>query len=221
MRHLPSVGARKARERKKEGVALGLSLLIHLLVLASWKGGMPSPLLPAGAGPRAAEPRVAPGGGMQALRLAPPAEVIIVPPQVPLITLEVVEPLDIPPAPPVDFSALPGNVMGVGEGPPGLTGRGRGSGGVEGEGLLRLVPPVPKGMIIPPTNPRLRGQEVEVWVFVDAMGKVVPDSTRLKPPTTDRGFNQRLIREAAEWVFHPAQMGGRPVAAWFPYRISM
>lgn len=219
MNHLSSVEARKARERRKEGLGLALSLAVHLLVLVSWKGAVPLPPFASASGPRTAEPRPLPGGGMQALRLAPPAEVVIVPPQVPLVTLETVEPLEIPPAPPVDFSALPGNVPGWGEGPPGL--RGRGGGGAGEEGLSRLVPPVPKGMIIPPTHPRLRGQEVEVWVFVDASGKVVPDSTRLRPPTPDRGFNQRLIREAAEWVFHPAQQGGRPVAAWFPYRISM
>jgi hypothetical protein len=50
---------------------------------------------------------------------------------------------------------------------------------------------------------------------------VVADSTRLDPPTRDRGFNRQLIREAAEWVFRPAIDQGRPVASWFPYRISM
>ena len=84
-----------------------------------------------------------------------------------------------------------------------------------------MVPPSPRGMIIPPTNDRLRGRQVEVWVFVDATGQVVADSTRLNPPTSDRGFNRRLIQEAAEWVFNPAMQGGQPVAAWFPYTISM
>jgi hypothetical protein len=76
-------------------------------------------------------------------------------------------------------------------------------------------------MIIPPSNRTLRGTTVEVWVFVDEAGKVIPDSTRLNPPTKDRGFNQRLIREAAEWVFRPAMQAGKPVASWFPYQISM
>jgi len=56
---------------------------------------------------------------------------------------------------------------------------------------------------------------------VDATGAVVPDSTRLEPPTKDRDFNRRLIREASEWVFRPASRDGRPIAAWFPYRIIM
>jgi hypothetical protein len=29
------------------------------------------------------------------------------------------------------------------------------------------------------------------------------------------------MEEAAEWVFNPAMKEGEPVAAWFPYTISM
>ncbi|NIP60097.1 MAG: hypothetical protein GWM92_17380, partial [Gemmatimonadetes bacterium] len=65
------------------------------------------------------------------------------------------------------------------------------------------------------------GTEVQVWVFVDERGRVVPDSTRLRPPTDDRAFNRRLVEEAAQWVFEPARQGGEAVAAWFPYTISM
>jgi hypothetical protein len=56
---------------------------------------------------------------------------------------------------------------------------------------------------------------------VDEVGRVVADSTQLRPPTSDRGFNERILREAAEWIFAPARRGGEPVASWFPYRISM
>ena len=59
------------------------------------------------------------------------------------------------------------------------------------------------------------------WVFVDERGRVVADSTRLNPPAKDRGFNERLIREASEWVFRPATQAGQAVASWFPYQISM
>jgi hypothetical protein len=76
-------------------------------------------------------------------------------------------------------------------------------------------------MIIPPASDKLKGREVEVWLFVDASGRVVPDSTVIRPPTSDRDYNRRLIREAAEWVFDPARKGGQPVAAWTSYRISM
>jgi hypothetical protein len=76
-------------------------------------------------------------------------------------------------------------------------------------------------MIIPPANRELRGTEVQVWVFVNDMGRVVADSTRLDPPTRDGDFNKRLVREAAEWIFRPAVREGKPVSSWFPYRIKM
>ena len=76
-------------------------------------------------------------------------------------------------------------------------------------------------MIIPPANKSLKGERVQVWVFVSEDGRVVADSTRLRPPTSDRDFNERLIREAAEWIFEPGRKGGKPVATWFPYTISM
>ena len=75
-------------------------------------------------------------------------------------------------------------------------------------------------MIMPPVNKSLRGKTLEVWVFVDATGRVVPDSTRLDPPTGDRSLNRQLIREASEWVFNPAQKNNQPVASWYPYRVS-
>jgi hypothetical protein len=59
-----------------------------------------------------------------------------------------------------------------------------------------------------------------VWVFVDERGRVVSDSTRLEPPTSDRDFNQRLIHSAAEWTFRPALRGGNLVASWFPYTLE-
>ena len=76
-------------------------------------------------------------------------------------------------------------------------------------------------MIIPPFNSSLRGQKIEVWVWVDEQGRVVPDSTRLSPPSSDRSYNARLIREAAEWFFAPAKDGERSVASWFSFAISM
>jgi hypothetical protein len=69
-------------------------------------------------------------------------------------------------------------------------------------------------MIIPPE--KLKG-EVTVWVWVDVTGRVVPDSTQLRPPSSDRGVNQRLIRDASDWLFEPARQGGQAVASWYPY----
>ncbi len=108
------------------------------------------------------------------------------------------------------------------EGPGLPQGDGRGDGGTAEEGRFRIIPPSPRGIIIPPANRSLRGTRVEVWVWVNERGRVVADSTQLRPPTSDRGFNQRLIRESAEWVFEPAKdRGGKSVASWFPYTISM
>jgi hypothetical protein len=141
---------------------------------------------------------------------------------VPLITPDLVDPVVFDPEPQLDLSSVMADGTGSGEGPPGVEGgRGRGDGGTAAEGLFSLVPPSPRGLIIPPTNRSLRGSQVEVWVFVNAQGRVVADSTRLNPPTRDGGFNRQLIREAAEWVFNPATREGQAVAAWFPYTISM
>jgi len=159
---------------------------------------------------------------MQALNLRPAPSRPIVPPRVPIITLDMTDPVDFDLEPEIDWDAMVGEAPGLGEGLPGIEGgQGRGDGGTGEEGLFRMIPPSPRGMIIPPTNRNLRGKEVEVWVFVDATGKVVPDSTRLNPPTSDRAFNRRLIQEAAEWVFNPAKRDDQVVAAWFPYTISM
>ena len=75
-------------------------------------------------------------------------------------------------------------------------------------------------MIWPFDHEDLKGKEVDFWVFVDATGRVVADSTRLDPPTSNRGLNRRLIADAAEWLFNPALRNDQPVAAWTFYTIS-
>lgn len=219
-KHL-NVQDRKAAEGRLFRAALLISLLLHVLVFTFWKV-VPIPPSPfAAAGPRAGDFRAAAGGGMQAMNLAVPPPRPIIPPRVPVISLEMEDPVEFDLQPEIDLEALIGDGPGTAEGPGIEGGTGRGDGGTAAEGLYRLVPPSPRGMIIPPTNSKLRGSSVEVWVFVDEAGRVVADSTRLNPPTSDRGFNRRLIQEAAEWVFNPAMMEGKPVAAWFPYTISM
>jgi hypothetical protein len=217
----PTVKERRASENRVYRVALGVSLVLHLLVLLFWRT-LPLPMSPfAAAGPRAGDFRAA-GGGLEAvnLQVTPPRP--IVPPLVPVITLDLVDPVDFDLDSEIDVAAMMGEGAGIELAAPGVEGgRGRGDGGTAAEGLFRLVPPSPRGMIIPPTNRSLRGNSIEVWVFVNEVGKVVPDSTRLNPPTSDRGFNRRLVEEAAEWVFNPATREGQPVAAWFPYSISM
>lgn len=216
-----SVSERKAAEGRVFRYALLASLLFHVVVFVFWKT-VPLPPSPfAAAGPRAGDPRAASGGALQAMNLRIPPSRPLVPPRVPEISLDLAEPIDLSFEDSRDLSDILGERPGTNEGPGIEGGVGRGDGGTAEEGLFRLVPPSPRGMIIPPTNSKLRGRQVEVWVFVDASGHVVPDSTRLNPPTSDRGFNRRLVEEAAEWIFNPAMKAGEPVAAWFPYTISM
>ena len=61
----------------------------------------------------------------------------------------------------------------------------------------------------------VRGREVTVWVFINQAGQV--DSVRLDPATPDRGYNEKLTREARDWVFEPALRAGRAVATWYSY----
>ena len=211
---------RRRRERTVWRTGLLLSVLVHLFIFLGWRGPV-IPMSPfAAAGPRAGDNRAA-RGSMQALNMSvPPSRPIIRPPRPLAVSVEI-EPVEFEDSETLDPSSVLGDAPGDDEGPGLETGTGEGDGGTAEEGLYRLQPPSPRGMIIPPANENLKGTTVEVWVFVDERGRVVPDSTRLNPPTRDRGFNQRLIREAAEWVFRPAVQGGKPVASWFPYQISM
>ena len=213
------VGTRRGRDRRMWRYAYLVSLAFHILVLMP-TGGRPIPTLPFPAvGPKANDDRAA-AGGLQAINVVSPPPRPIVRPRVPLAVEIDIDPVVIEEAPAFDSAALVGEHPGLDD--PGLAnGNGLGDGGTVTEGLGRLMPPSPRGMIIPPANRGLRGAEIDVWVLVDASGKVVADSTRLDPPTRDRGFNRQLIREAAQWVFRPGTKDGEPVVAWFVYKISM
>lgn len=215
-----AVAVRRRKDRKVWGAAMAASVLLHLLILSA-RGAPPIPPSPfAAAGPKAGDDRAA-AGGMQAMNILVPPTVPLAPPEIPIPVEIEIEPLEMVAEPVLDVAAVLGERPGL-PGPPGLeNGEGAGDGGTASEGLRRLLPPTPRGMIIPPANKGLRGVEVQVWVFVDEHGRVVADSTRLDPPTRDRGFNRQLVREAAQWVFRPGTLDGKPVAAWFPYVISM
>jgi hypothetical protein len=211
---------RRRRERSIWRAGLLVSLLFHLLVFFGWRGNV-IPLSPfAAAGPRAGDNRAA-AGSMQALNVRTPPPTPVVPPLVPIPAEISIDPIEFEDAVELDPASVLGEQPGLSDAPGLETGTGLGDGGNADEGLYRLEPASPRGMIIPPANRNLRGTEVQVWVFVDEVGRVVADSTRLDPPTRDRDFNRRLIREASEWVFRPARQEGRVVASWFPYRISM
>jgi hypothetical protein len=211
---------RRRRERTIWRTGLLVSALFHLLLFLGWRGNV-IPISPyAAAGPRSGDDRAA-AGSMQAMNLRAAPTVPVVPPLLPIPTDLAVDPVDFDDAVELDPASLLGDMPGLGDVPGLEGGTGLGDGGDSDQGLYRLEPASPRGMIIPPANRGLRGTEVQVWVFVDETGRVVADSTRLEPPTRDRDFNRRLMREASEWVFRPARQEGRAVASWFPYKISM
>jgi hypothetical protein len=218
--HHLEVKDRRRRERKIWRTALLVSGLMHLVIFFGWRGTVIPQSPFSAAGPRAGDNRAA-QGSLQAMNVRVPPRRTIVPPLVPIPALAEIEPVEFEPDAEVDASSVLGERPGTDEGPGLETGTGLGDGGTAEEGFYRLQPPSPRGMIIPPTNRELRGTTVQVWVFVNERGRVVADSTRLEPPTRDRDFNSQLIREAAEWVFRPAQKEGRAVPSWYPYTISM
>jgi hypothetical protein len=215
-----TVGERRLRDRSVWRNGLIVSVLFHLLVFLAWRGSVLPDSPMAAAGPAAGDNRAA-AGSMQALNVRTPPSVPLVPPPIPLPTEVAIEPVEFVQEVRIDPASVAGDAPGQLEAPGLGLGTGLGDGGDSDEGLYRLQPPVPRGMIIPPDNDRLRGTEVQVWVFVDEAGRVVSDSTRLDPSTRDGDFNRRLIREASEWTFRPAEQDGEAVASWFPYRIRM
>jgi hypothetical protein len=216
------VAERRSAERVLWRNGFGAAVVVHLLVFFLW-WGQPIPESPfAAAGPRAGDDLAAAGGAMQAFNIRIPPSRPLIRPQVPLLTFDPVTDIEFndEQEQSVETSSIFGDRPGVeGPGLPGATGRG--DGGTAESGRFRAVPPSPRGIILPPSNRNVRGQRIEVWVFVNEAGRVVADSTRLNPPTSDGDFNARVIREAAEWVFEPGKAGGEPVASWFPYTISM
>lgn len=220
---LEQVRGRLRRESRVWRIGLLLSLLIHLALLLFFQSE-PERLTPyAAAGPGSGDPMAAPGGGgMRAVVLKPPVEIVIPPePETPVI--EQVEIQELIEEPLLALSELELREPGEGtrEGPEsgaGLPGgEGRGDRGNAMTGLRRLLPPTPRGVIMAPLNrpANVRGREVTVWVFITQAGVV--DSVRLDPPTPDSDYNNNLMREARDWVFEPAERAGRAVAVWFSY----
>lgn len=217
------VRERDHRERSVWRAGLALSLLVHLILILIFRTE-PERLTPyAAAGPPSGDPVAAPGGGgMRAVVLRPPVEITIPPrPEVPAIVPVEVEPPEEPPVLSLNEVEIPEPAEGEREGPesgPGLPGgEGGGDAGNSMTGLRRLIPPTPRGVIMPPLSrpPSVRGKEVTVWVYVNSAGSV--DSVRLEWPTPDGNYNDSLIRNARDWVFEPAERAGRPVASWWSY----
>jgi hypothetical protein len=209
---------RMERERRAWRFAFLSAFVLHVMVFILWPSGsnFVSPF--AAAGPRNGD-NAAASGGLQSMNVRTPTPRPITPPLMPILTTNPVELEPVDDEVVVETSQILGDRPGD-AGPGMADGQGQGDGGTAAEGLFRLLPPSPRGMIIPPSHPSLKGKRVEVWVWVNVLGRVVADSTSLRPPTDNAELNARLIREAAEWIFIPAKKGGQPVAAWFPYTIS-
>lgn len=217
---------------------LVVSFLLHVAVFLVFDdASLPTSPFSA-AGERQGDPRAARGGGMEAVELRAPAAAedepapVVEPEEV--VEEEAEEEAEEPvPEPeihePAGYAAALSDVLGA-PGPvslldgPGLPeGVGEGDGGTEAEGRFRATLPKPRGLIQPPAArpERVRGKEVEIWVYVSSAGKVVGDSTRLHPSTGDRRFDRQLRDRAADWVFDAARRDGRPVGAWYVYAIRL
>jgi hypothetical protein len=219
----------RRRNRRVNTRAFLASIVLHIILFFIFRGDATPPSAFSAAGPRAGDDRAAAGGGLQAINVfVPPQPEEIIKPPDPIPTPEAIVELEQLETENqamtfAEFEGLAGDQPGREQGPGIEGGDGRGDGGTASEGLFRVVPPSPRGLILPPSDRpgRIRGKEVTVYVFVTERGRVVPDSTRLRPPTGDNRFDDRLRRQAAEWVFEPARRAGKPVAEWFQYVITM
>jgi outer membrane biosynthesis protein TonB len=228
----------KRRHKRTIRAALLASLLFHIAVVLFFRHPLVIPESPfAAAGPRAGDDQAAAGGGMEVVQMQivePQPEPQEVEPETPVPVPEPVPeiPLTVEQPQPQVIATVVSTVMGVAAAEPGKGadagpgvegGTGQGDGGTAEEGLFRVVPPSPRGLILPPSDRpgRVRGKEVDVWVFVTIAGRVLADSTRLTPSTGDRKFDDRLRKQASEWVFEPARKEGQPIAEWFRYTIIL
>lgn len=221
------------RQNRALLIGLAISVVVHLGLLLIFRGtALPrSPF--AAAGPRTGDARAAAGGGMQALQLHIPPAFIPRPPAPVFVEAPDMAPLEEEPQlsqPELDaisledLEGLAGTDPGPEVGPGLVTGEGTGDGGTAAEGNLRVIPPRPRGMLLPPTTDvpeRLKGREITIWVFVNADGRVNPDSVIIRPESGDRGYDRRVKATAARWRFEPARKDGEPVAEWFMYTATL
>ncbi len=229
-----SARERRKRERKIWRIGFLLSVVAHILIfLIGPSASMPDSTFSA-AGPRALDDQAA-QGAMQTLALssAPPDAAIPPPTPVPDVEIPPPEEIEVGPeaVPGVEIEEPEVPLPGVGstdgtdaadDGDAGLPeATGAGDGGSADEGLFRVVPPVPRGVIFPPDPAAdLRGTQVEVWIFVDAEGRVVADSIRVDPVSSDRRYNEELREVIVSWNFRPARRGEELVATWYNWSIS-
>lgn len=223
-----SVSERRRRERRLWRRALLVSALLHVLPFLIWGGRGPD-VDPGSALERPGAPGAGASGAAiraVALRSAPPPAPRRLP--APSLEMELPDPVEFEPNPPPELDApapeLPeyGRGASTGADPldggnagaPGEAGVGDGGGGGDGGQRPPRVGPSPR-RLVPPRHPDLRENPLTIRVFVDATGRVVPDSTRLDPPTSDEELNEELMREASGWTFEPGREEGAPIATWW------
>lgn len=227
--------------RRARSIGIIGTVLVHVLILLATSRTEVAPVATdAAAGPAQGDIRPAGGGSgltmVEVRAAAPVEEEVEIPVPVPeevIIPEEVVVAVAPEPAPAaaeITPPSLPGSAAPGTGGQGGQTtgagnaaGDGAGGGGNSDGGASRIVPPTPRGIFIPPSGQpaSARGQEITVWVFVTANGRVDRDQIRLEPPTSDARYNRRLIQSVAEWVFEPARENGRAVPVWYPFQIIL
>ena len=206
---------RHRRERRIWRNGIAMSVAVHFLVFFIWKiTAVPvSPYM--ASGPEQSD-RTIDESSLRALSIWVPPNLPIAPSPIPIpsqIDIQEVELAQIIERGPVSVLGEWSNLdklLGLSDGP-----------GMPHQGASGWMPATPRDIIIPSNKRDLRGTEIQVWVFIDESGGVIPDSTYIDPVTEDTDFNRRLIRQAAEWLFRPGTRDGKPVASWFTYRISI
>ncbi len=206
---------RHRRERRIWRNGIAMSVAVHFLVFFIWKiTAVPvSPYM--ASGPEQSD-RTIDESSLRALSIWVPPNLPIAPSPIPIpsqLDIQEVELAQIIERGPVsvlgEWPSLD-KLLGLSDGP-----------GMPHQGASGWMPATPRDIIIPSNKRDLRGTEIQVWVFIDESGGVIPDSTYIDPVTEDTDFNRRLIRQAAEWLFRPGTRDGKPVASWFTYRISI
>ena len=206
---------RHRRERKIWRNGIAMSVAVHFLVFFIWKiTAIPvSPYMTSG--PEQSD-RTIDKSSLRALSIWVAPNLPIAPSPIPIPSQIDVQEVKL--AQIIDRD--PVSVLGEWPGPDKLPGLSDGL-GMPHHGVSGWMPATPRDIIIPNNKRDLSGREIQVWVFIDESGGVIPDSTYISPATEDIDFNRRLIRQAAEWLFRPATRDGNPVVSWFTYRISI
>ena len=206
---------RHRRERRIWRNGIAMSVAVHFLVFFTWKITAVPTAPPMTPGPEQIE-GIVDEGSLRALSIWVPPNLPIVPSPIPIpsqIDIQEVKLAQI-----MEGDTVP--VFGKRPSLDKLPGLGDGS-GIPHQGASGWMSATPRDIVILSNEHDLSGKEIQVWVFIDESGGVIPDSTYLDPVPEDKDFNRRLIRQAAEWLFRPATRDGKPVVSWFTYRIAI